>query len=173
MTLVGFIFCVLILQLTGCQKEKPVDTSNIDPIATDILTAISEGRSDKIYDTYFTPEYRKKLSREDWKGMIDVYRKRLGAFKSLQRKVTNAIRIDGDAEGSFGFAVTWEKGTGEVVLNMSLREKWLLVNIQIDSAAVFNDENIPRKPATEKVNPPGESEIRETKENLLSVTVRT
>ena len=148
LTLVGLIICVLALQLVGCQKDKPVDTSSIDPIANDILTAISNGQSDKIYDMYFTPEYRKELSREDWKEIVDAYKIRLGAFKSLKRSATNVIRIDGDAEGSFGFSVVWEKGTGVVTLNMSLREKWLLVNIQINSDA-FNKKKNPKEPAFE------------------------
>ena len=147
--LVSIIICVLALHLVGCQKEKPVDTSNIDPIANDILTAISTGQSDKIYDKYFTPEYRKELSREDWKEMVNAYAKRLGAFKSLKRNMTSIARIDGEAEGSFGYAVTWENGAGTVVLNMSLRDKWLLANIQINSD-VFVVENFLNEPNPEK-----------------------
>ncbi len=143
------ILCSWGLLLTGCQKEKPVDTSRIDAIANDILTAISAGQADKVYDNYFTPEYRKSLSREVWKEMVDAYSKKLGPVISMKRVSTSTVSIDGDVAGSFGFAVTWKNGPGTVKFNMSLRETWLLVNLFIDSA-VFDVTSNPVKPASDQ-----------------------
>ncbi len=139
-----FASCVLlagcVLAMAGCQKNAPVDTSGIDAIAKDVLTAIGNGQADKVFDVYFTPEYRKELSRPEFKAMVDAYQQKLGAFKSLKSRpgMTSTTQIEGYTDGSFGFDVKWEKATGLVVLNMSMREKWLVANIQIQSD-VFDD----------------------------------
>ncbi|GEM_PF-2390488 len=139
-----FARCVLlagcVLAVAGCQENAPVDTSGIDAVAKDILTAIGNGQADKVFDVYFTPEYRKELSRPEFKAMVEAYQQKLGAFKSLKPRpgMTSTTQIEGYVDGSFGFDVKWEKATGLVVLNMSMREKWLVANIQIQSAA-FDD----------------------------------
>jgi hypothetical protein len=132
--------CVL-LAISGCQKAEPVKTSGMDTIAKDILTAIGNGQADKVFDVYFTPEYRKELPREEFAAMVEAYKQKLGAFKSLKPlpNMTNTTRIGDYVDGSFGFDVKWEKATGLVILNMSMREKWLVANIQIQST-VFNDK---------------------------------
>ncbi len=159
--MVGLLL-VTTLQLAGCNdKKKSVNTVNVNRIAEKILTAISKGRADEVYDTYFTPEFRQQLSRKDWKEMVEAYKFRMGDFKSLKRTQASTIIFDGDAEGTFGFSVQWAKGQGSATLTMSQREDWLLADIQIipppaqdNKSMVTSSKIIPPPPPTKKITPP-------------------
>ncbi len=141
------IFCSFLLLPLACQDDPTVDTSGVDPVAKDILEGLAQNQAVRVYDAYFTPEYRDELPLETWLEMATAYRLRLGPVLSVSRLRGSAAKV-GDAfvDGQVIYVVTWKNGMGRLTLNVTLMNGWKVRYLQLDSP-VF--EQALSAPATE------------------------
>ena len=127
------MFSSLFLVPVGCNRDKPVSTSGVDAIASDMLRGISENRPGQVYKAYFSSELQSELPLEKWIKTAEDYRKRLGAFESLQRTTGWAQRIAGRGEGQVEYSVQWEKAKGSLILNITKEGDWKIRSFEIRS----------------------------------------
>ncbi|MBN1943578.1 MAG: hypothetical protein JW849_09830 [Phycisphaerae bacterium] len=121
----------------ACQKDAPVDTSGVDPIAKEILDAVAQGNVQGVYDAYFTPEYKQSESPEKWKEIAEGYRQMFGNVVSVKR-LRGQARWIGDQfiEGQVVYNVTWDKGVGEVTFDVTEEGGWKVRQMRIDSPQI-------------------------------------
>jgi len=128
---------VLMLIPLACQKGKPVDTSGVDPVAQDILKAIAQGNAQSAYDTYFTPEYKSEMSPTEWKEIAQGYKELFGGITAVKRLRGSARWIGGQfIDGQVSYDVTWEKGTGNMTLDVTKEDGWKVRQLRIESPQI-------------------------------------
>lgn len=136
----------------ACRKDEAVDTSDVDPIAQKILNAIAQGDARSVYDTYFTPEYKSDMTPKEWNDLVAGYRELFGNVTSVKRLNGSAKWVGGQfVDGEVAYNVTWEKGIGEMTLDVTKEEGWKVRQIKIASPQI--DERVD-KLATELTTEP-------------------
>ncbi len=135
-----FYVAVSLLLLTplACQKDKSVDTAGVDPVAQEILNAVAQGNAQSVYDAYFTPEYKSEVSPAEWKEIAQGYRDLFGGVKAVKRLRGYARWIsDQFIDGQVSYSVTWEKGEGEMTLDVTKEEGWKVRQLRIESPLII------------------------------------
>jgi len=138
----------------ACQKDAPVDTSGVDPVAQSILNAIARGDARSVYDAYFTPEYKSDMTPKEWNDLVAGYRELLGNVTSVKRLRGSAKWVGGQfIDGEVAYNVTWEKGVGEMTLDVTKENDWKVRQVRIASPQI--DERVD-KLETELTTDPAE-----------------
>lgn len=128
---------LLLFAPLSCQKEQPVDTSGVDPLAREILSAIAQGNAETVYEAYFTPEYKQELSPEEWKQITTGYRDLFGKVVSVTRARGGAHWVDGEfIDGQVVYTVQWDKGNGELTLDVTEDNGWKVRQLRIQSPQI-------------------------------------
>jgi hypothetical protein len=131
------VLSVLIFAPLACEKNTAVDTSDVDPIAEKILEAVAHGQAQSVYETYFTPEYQSNMTPEEWKQIAVGYQQLLGNVVSVKRLHGNARWIaDQFIDGRVVYSVTWDKGDGNMTLDVTKDDGWKVSQLRIDSPKI-------------------------------------
>jgi hypothetical protein len=120
----------------ACRKDRPPDTEGVDDMARRLLKAVGEGNVETAYEMFFSKEFHQNTSLQEWKKQADLYRKRLGAFISMERILTRVTVIAGFGEGQVCYEVKWVEAEGELVLNITENDGWKITSFEIRSPAI-------------------------------------
>ncbi|MBN1554934.1 MAG: hypothetical protein JXA11_09325 [Phycisphaerae bacterium] len=132
---------LLAFALLGCQNEQPVDTTGVDPIAREILDAVARGDARSVYDRYFTAIYKQDVTPEEWKEIVTGYQAMFGNVLGVNRLRGGAKWIEGQfIDGQVVYGVTWEKGAGELILDVTQEDGWKVRQLRIESPQI--DERV-------------------------------
>lgn len=119
--------------MIGCEGAKrTASTEGADDVLREVLDAVAAGNAETAYETHFTPEFKKAMSKEEWSVVAEDYRQRLGKVEDVSREKTYDPYVDDDGivSGSMMYRVTWEKGSGVVSATFLRDVDWKLSSLE-------------------------------------------